>query len=406
MKFTIWHSSESFARYLIDHTALSRHSCDLKRLPESDASDAASFHSVPDHLKKVLYLDCPDIVIEKNNEPVLSIEISTEAGTGHNVFQRFSRLAAAVENGIPSFYVYPEAVLISRKVKKGGTQDCKWDALNPLIFLALEGLMRIFEQPAFLFFFPSHYPDKPRNAVVHKGLKYASGNWLACPEPSGEMENLFACINRLLQAVDEGNRSSLLNCREFQEWRNRQLFYYSNHSNGKSPERMSPLTAVRELPTEQVVSYIRKTSGVERVEGLLQSRAKTMVYQVNAKKFRSDPYPGALAAIDYLRCRWGRTFEDREFNLVLAWGKLDVSDEGIRLSGNQSIESFCKAVKQLEKRSLLGKTYSDLCAKKAIPRYYMQVRYGSMFSRSKQIRVFSYFSDAILFPDGALWREG
>ncbi len=40
-----------------------------------------------------------------------------------------------------------------------------------------------------------------------------------------------------------------------------------------------------------------------------------------------------------------------------------------------------------------------------IPRYYMQVRYGSMFSKVKHIRVFSYFADAILFPDGALWRD-
>ena len=40
-----------------------------------------------------------------------------------------------------------------------------------------------------------------------------------------------------------------------------------------------------------------------------------------------------------------------------------------------------------------------------IPRYYMQVRYGSTFSKVKHIRVFSYFADAILFPDGALWRD-
>ena len=36
----------------------------------------------------------------------------------------------------------------------------------------------------------------------------------------------------------------------------------------------------------------------------------------------------------------------------------------------------------------------------------MQVRYGSTYSKVKHIRVYSYFSDAILFPDGALWRDG
>jgi len=41
-----------------------------------------------------------------------------------------------------------------------------------------------------------------------------------------------------------------------------------------------------------------------------------------------------------------------------------------------------------------------------IPRYFMQVRYGSTYSKAKHIRVFSYFADAILFPDGSLWRDG
>ena len=40
-----------------------------------------------------------------------------------------------------------------------------------------------------------------------------------------------------------------------------------------------------------------------------------------------------------------------------------------------------------------------------IPRYLMQVRYGSTYSKVKHIRVYSYFSDAILFPDGSLWRD-
>ena len=44
---------------------------------------------------------------------------------------------------------------------------------------------------------------------------------------------------------------------------------------------------------------------------LLRSRKETIIYKVNAS-FRGDPYPGALAAIDYLLCREGKSFEERK----------------------------------------------------------------------------------------------
>lgn len=40
-----------------------------------------------------------------------------------------------------------------------------------------------------------------------------------------------------------------------------------------------------------------------------------------------------------------------------------------------------------------------------IPRYYMQARYGCTFTKPKEVRIYCYFADAILFRDGALWRE-
>ena len=60
-----------------------------------------------------------------------------------------------------------------------------------------------------------------------------------------------------------------------------------------------------------------------KIGELLRSSQKTVIYQVDAK-FRGDPYPGALAAIDYLLCREGKSFEERSHNLVLAWGKIEI----------------------------------------------------------------------------------
>ena len=168
---------------------------------------------------------------------------------------------------------------------------------------------------------------------------------------------------------------------------------------------MSPLSAVRMIPTALVLDFIRAKTGVAHVSGILPSRPQTAIYQVDAS-FRGDPYPGALAVIDYLKCRTGRTFEERWCNLVMAWGSLAVGKAAISLSGDQRAEDFCGAVRNLEARNLLAKSYAEIKRAREIPRYYMQARYGSMFTRSKHIRVYSYFCDAILFPDGALWREG
>ncbi len=132
-----------------------------------------------------------------------------------------------------------------------------------------------------------------------------------------------------------------------------------------------------------------------------------MFYQVDAA-FRGDPYPGALSALDYLLCREGKTFEDRGKNLVLVWGKIEPNhvDKTLNIIGDseRGVAKFCEGVQASERHNLLTYDYDQL-ASDNIPRYYMQVRYGSTFSKSKHIRVYAYFADVILFPDGVLWRE-
>lgn len=96
----IWCSTEDFAKYIIAKTIIKSKPHIISRLYPSDASDPQNFHAIPDHIKKILYLDAPDIILEYDNEPICSIEISGEAGTGHNAFQRFPRIAASVENNV------------------------------------------------------------------------------------------------------------------------------------------------------------------------------------------------------------------------------------------------------------------------------------------------------------------
>jgi len=196
MKYRIWYSTEPFADFVIDNTVLGNKTFVKKKMYESDANNATNFHTMPDHIKKILYLDAPDLIVEIDQEPIFSIEVSTEAGTGHNVFQRFGRLAASVENNVPAFYIYPEAVIINRA--KGNTT--KWDSINPLVFRALDNVMSIYRIPALFYYFPSDYRSHPLATsspnISNKGLKFDTNrNYAGSPDSrDSEMQLMFDAI--------------------------------------------------------------------------------------------------------------------------------------------------------------------------------------------------------------------
>jgi hypothetical protein len=171
---------------------------------------------------------------------------------------------------------------------------------------------------------------------------------------------------------------------------------------------MSPLKAVTMVPTKDLLQHLAPyEQNSYQIGNLLRQRSQTAIYQVNAT-FRGDPYPGALAAIDYLRCRQGKTFEERRYNLVLAFGKVTQDATlGLKVINTKgaSINDFFAAVQGSASKNLLTKDWAQLKPEE-IPRYYMQARYGSTFSKVKHVRIYSYFADAILFQDGALWRDG
>ncbi len=415
--YRVWYSTESFADYIIDHTLLSLQPSIIKnKMYESDANNPTRFHTMPDHIRKILYLDAPDLIVEKDNEPVFSIEITTEAGTGHNAFQRFARIAASVENSVPAFYIYPEGAIITRR----GANPI-WDKINPLIFQALESVMSIYEIPALLYYFPSDIgthlatPHLCPN-LAQKGLRHDPDvvSYPGCPEAtSSSMVKMFEAINEILRITDthgvKPGRKRLLGNLVIRDQRNYMQGQFIQKAAGKPAAEMSPLTAVRTLPTEFLLNYLSRYENASyHVGELLRSRENTEIYQVDAR-FRGDPYPGALAAIDYLKCREGKTFEDRRDNLVLVFGELEVDYHAriIRINDRHgsTITDFFNAVKNCSRHNLLVKDYHDL-NNYEIPRYLMQVRYGSTYSKVKHIRVYSYFADAILFPDGSLWRDG
>jgi hypothetical protein len=245
---------------------------------------------------------------------------------------------------------------------------------------------------------------------MQKGLHFEKNfAYAGCPDStSSEMKDMFIALNEVIdifekQGIIQG-RGKLLQSLIL---RQRRVYMNLEYSAKGGHLEMSPLSATIKVPTAYLLKYLSQYEDKSYTIGeLLKSRDETIIYKVNAS-FRGDPYPGALAAIDYLKCREGKSFEERRYNLVLAWGELtmDSENETLILSSSKStIHDFIKAVKASENKNLLGRNFSEI-PNFEISRYYMQVRYGSTFSKVKHIRVYAYFADAILFPDGALWRD-
>lgn len=410
---TLWYSTESevLADWFISNTSLSTHpNLDMRPLAMSDASRPRDFHAMPARIKDILYLDSPDIILSINHVPVMSLEISLEAGTGHNAFQRFSRLAAAVENGVAAFYIYPEAAWINRKGKGS------WDVINPQIFKTLENTMRIFGVPAFIYFHPTDFqgdrhklPSKdagPKGHFFEKDPHYP----LVPDSTDPQMVELFQHVEEILkmgetQAAKEIGAEALTKswAQKKRDW---MISEWARREDGKV---WSPVTATSVVRTEVILEYLAKYAEAKHDFGeLLNSREMTLIYHPKERyRKQGDPYTGCLAALDYLLCREGKSYEDRSMNLFIAFGDLIFEGEKlIAIDGPAEVSDYVSPVQELYKSTskvLLGLPYKKLFG--SVPRYMMQVRHGTSFTKRKDLRIYAYFADAIMFPDGALWRE-
>jgi hypothetical protein len=169
------------------------------------------------------------------------------------------------------------------------------------------------------------------------------------------------------------------------------------------------------VPTEYLINYLKKYETDDyKVGQFLQAnnRPETVILFTNAKFRESgDPYVGELAALDFLKCREGKTYEDRKRNLVLSYAKVSIDEENKTLkidsSAKASVDDFCGMVNRNENDNNMAirvAAYANLIGAD-VPRYYMQMRYGTIFSKNKSTRISAYFADAILFKDGAFWRD-
>ena len=253
--------------------------------------------------------------------------------------------------------------------------------------------MSLYSIPALLYYFPTddieRYSEDATLAphFIDKGLCYDTDiiKYSGCPDSTAaSMQRMFEALDCIINATETMGvipaRNTLLRSAAIRDQRNYMQAQFVTKAGTRTENEMSPLSAVTKIPTEYLLNYLHQyETPTYSIGELLRTREETALYQVNAS-FRGDPYPGCLAAIDYLKCRNGLTYEDRVLNLVMVWGAVTVDHTHRTITitdeNGSDINDFFSAVRSCSDKNLLVKNYSDLDSSE-IPRYLMQVRYGS-----------------------------
>ncbi|MUH03679.1 hypothetical protein GM609_09290 [Bombella sp. ESL0387] len=106
---------------------------DFKNAQEESINNAKDWPCIAG----VLAYDRPDIILLHRQVPILVIEETVEVPSGHNVGQRFARIAAAAEAGIPCVYFGPYVA------RKHGGKTAGPRYMNLRLFHALDAMIRI-----------------------------------------------------------------------------------------------------------------------------------------------------------------------------------------------------------------------------------------------------------------------
>jgi hypothetical protein len=220
-------------------------------------------------LRHVLNHDRPDIVLAYNRHPVVVLERTTEVPSGHNVGQRFARLAAAAEAGAPLVYFGP---YVARK-HGGKTAGPRW--MNLRLFQALDRVATI------------------HNAAVTTINWPVDGNYELIRSPSKDtrvrdyLELLVEIIRtdgllRLNQSVAR----SYFQARQLDE---RRRFCAGMRTAGLYEQ---PPPSVRILSGQVAAREFRYRK--------LARHEEVVLYRIGARYLRSDPYAGSALLYRYL----------------------------------------------------------------------------------------------------------
>ena len=224
-------------------------------------------------MQGVLRYDRPDIVLLDGDTPILVVEETVEVPSGHNVGQRFARIAAAAEAGVPSLYFGPYAA------RKHGGITAGPRYMNIRLFLALDAVVRTTGSSITTINWPVDAVfevrrDRAKDADVREYVRTLLD--LRASQPS-------------LRRVNEGLLKSDIHRRMVVE-RNA----FANTTIRNPEQYYSP------PPSVKILTPLEFTQRHEQVGRKLQSFSELVTYRVGMNYIRSDPYTGMAMLYRYL----------------------------------------------------------------------------------------------------------
>jgi hypothetical protein len=219
-------------------------------------------------VSRVLSYDRPDIVLIDGDQPILSIEETIEVPSGHNVGQRFARLAAASEASVPALYFGPYVA------KKHGGKTAGPRYVNLRLFKALDRMIEITGGAVLTLNWPVDgnfeiRRDPQKDKYVREFIKLFLDEY----EVVG-----FNQIN-----------NSILGSDFFKQAIERRTEFIETSIRRKDDYEKPP-NSVEILSRNEFYKRFHINSNSKEI----------LVYKVGMKKIRSDPYTGMAMLYDYL----------------------------------------------------------------------------------------------------------
>jgi len=224
-------------------------------------------------VRSVLAYDRPDIVLLDADTPILVVEETVEVPSGHNVGQRFARIAAAAECGVPCLYFGPYVA------KKHGGNTAGPRYMNVRLFHAIDAMVRTRGTAITTINWPvDTHCEVRRDRDKDRDVREYTATFLSAYRAHG-----MTGINAALLASDLHRRMLA----------HRNAFVLASIRKPKQYD--DPAPSVQLLP----VAEFRRCHG-SALEGVPASAREVVLYKVGMTNIRSDPYTGMAMLYKYL----------------------------------------------------------------------------------------------------------
>ena len=244
----------------------------------------------PYFIEKYLRYDRPDVILTKNNTPVLVFEKTSEVPTGHNVGQRFGRIANSAEEKAMFIKFFPF------DARKHGKYSSLCN-LNIRLLDAFFKMMEIHKVPILAM----NWPCDKNYELIRDGSE------------DNELRNL---LEELFEKDFDLNKVRSIKSirRGMKREYNRRLKEFPNY--GKPPRSVSIQN------TEDIIKRLKTDFKIndDDLPQIIFRREETLVYTNKMTPQhcrREDPYIGTQFIYDYIWCRNGPKPDNKFRNLFL-----------------------------------------------------------------------------------------